>query len=71
MKRVMLVMAVVLMSALQVEAQTTKVADKELHGAWLMQSMQFEGEKKSYVVRRVAIASLSTMVPMANMLVHS
>ncbi len=47
MKRVMLVMAVVLMSALQVEAQTTKVADKELHGAWLMQSMQFEGEKKT------------------------
>ena len=46
MKRVMFVMAVVLMSTLQVNAQTTKVADKELIGAWVMESMQFEGEKK-------------------------
>ena len=46
MKRVMFVMAVVLMSALDVNAQTTKVADKELIGAWVMESMQFEGEKK-------------------------
>ena len=46
MKRVMFVMAVVLMSALHVNAQTTKVADKELIGAWVMESMQFEGEKK-------------------------
>lgn len=42
MKRVMFVMAVVLMSALHVNAQTTKVADKELIGAWVMESMQFE-----------------------------
>ena len=46
MKRVMFVMAVVLMSTLHVNAQTTKVADKELIGAWVMESMQFEGEKK-------------------------
>lgn len=46
MKKVMLVMAAVLMSALQVNAQTTKVDDKELIGAWVMESMQFEGEKK-------------------------
>ena len=46
MKRVMFVMAVVLMSALHVNAQTAKVADKELIGAWVMESMQFEGEKK-------------------------
>lgn len=54
----MLVMAVALMSALQVSAQTTKVADrsaqrdarpseKELIGAWMMESMQFEGESKT------------------------
>lgn len=46
MKKVMLVMVAVLMSALQVNAQTTKVDDKELIGAWVMESMQFEGEKK-------------------------
>lgn len=46
MKRSMLVMAVVLMSALQMNAQTTKIADKELIGTWVMESMQFEGEKK-------------------------
>ena len=34
------------MSALQVNAQTVKVADSDLHGVWLMESMQFEGEKK-------------------------
>ena len=38
-------MAVVLMSALQVNAQTTKVADKELVGTWMMVSMQYDGEK--------------------------
>ena len=47
MKKVMLVMAVALMSALQVSAQTTKVADKELVGAWMMESMQYEGESKT------------------------
>ena len=42
----MFVMAVALMSALQVNAQV-KVADKELVGVWVMESMQFEGEKKT------------------------
>ena len=46
MKRSMLVMAAALMSALQMNAQTTKIADKELIGTWVMESMQFEGEKK-------------------------
>ena len=46
MKKALLVMAVALMSAVQLSAQTTKVADKELIGAWMMESMQFEGEKK-------------------------
>ena len=46
MKKVLLMMAVALMSAMQVNAQTTKVADKELIGVWIMESMQFEGEKK-------------------------
>ncbi|MBR5062296.1 MAG: hypothetical protein IKX24_09185 [Prevotella sp.] len=45
MKKVLLTMAVALMCALQVNAQT-KVADKELIGVWIMESMQFEGEKK-------------------------
>ena len=47
MKKVLLVLAAVLMSTLQMNAQTTpKVDDKELIGAWVMESMQFEGEKK-------------------------
>ena len=46
MKKVMLVMAMALMSALQVSAQV-KVADKELVGTWIMESMQWEGEKKT------------------------
>ncbi len=39
------------MSALQVNAQTVKVADSDLHGVWLMESMQFEGEKSTTVPR--------------------
>ena len=47
MKKVLLVLAAVLMGTLQMNAQTTpKVDDKELIGAWVMESMQFEGEKK-------------------------
>jgi len=47
MKKVMLVIAVALMSVLQVSAQKVKIADKELVGAWVMESMQWEGEKKT------------------------
>lgn len=46
MKKVMLVMAMALMSAMQVNAQTARVEDKEIIGTWMMESMQFEGEKK-------------------------
>ena len=45
MKKGMFMMAVVLMSALHANAQT-KVDDKEIVGVWMMESMQFEGEKK-------------------------
>ena len=43
----MLMMMVALVSATTLMAQNTKVADKELVGTWLMESMQWEGEKKT------------------------
>lgn len=46
MKKVMMLIAATLMSVMQVNAQTAKVDDKELIGVWLMESMQWEGEKK-------------------------
>lgn len=46
MKKVLVIMAVALMSALQVSAQNVKVDDKEIVGVWFMESMQWEGEKK-------------------------
>ena len=42
-----MIFAVALMSAMQVFAQGVKVDDKELIGVWLMESMQWEGEKKT------------------------
>ena len=47
MKKAMLVMAMALMGAMQVSAQNVKVDDKELIGTWVMESMQWEGEKKT------------------------
>ena len=47
MKKVMLVIAVALVSVLQVSAQNAKIADKELVGTWILESMQWEGEKKT------------------------
>lgn len=47
MKRVMFILAVALMSVLQASAQNVKIADKEIVGAWYMESMQWEGEKKT------------------------
>jgi len=47
MKKVMLLMAMALMSALQVNAQTTKVADKELIGVWMLEWLQYDGENKT------------------------
>ena len=46
MKRFTLIMIVALMSVLSVSAQKAKIADKELVGSWIMESMQWEGEKK-------------------------
>ena len=47
MKRTALIVAVTLMSVLQVCAQNQKVADKELIGVWMMESLQYDGEKKT------------------------
>lgn len=46
MKKMMLMMTAMLMCAIGMNAQTAKIADKELVGAWIMESMQYEGEKK-------------------------
>lgn len=43
----MMIFALVLMSAVQVSAQKVKVDDKELVGVWYLESMQWEGEKKT------------------------
>ena len=47
MKKAMLVMAMALVGAMQVSAQDVKVGDKEIVGTWIMESMQWEGEKKT------------------------
>ena len=46
MKKMMLMMTAMLICAIGMNAQTAKIADKELVGAWVMESMQYEGEKK-------------------------
>ena len=46
MTKKMMMMVAMLMTATTLMAQGTKVADKELVGVWLMESMQWEGEKK-------------------------
>jgi len=46
MKQALLVVAVALMSVLHVNGQTPKVSEKEIVGVWVMESMQYEGEKK-------------------------
>ena len=45
-KQIVMSLAALLMCAMQVNAQTTKVADKELIGAWTLEWMQYDGEKK-------------------------
>lgn len=47
MKKMMFVMVLVFMASVQVSAQNVKVDDKELIGTWYMESMQWEGEKKT------------------------
>ena len=40
------IVAMALLCALHVNAQTAQVADEDLVGAWVMESMQWDGEKK-------------------------
>ena len=42
----MMTLAALLLCATQVNAQTARVADRELIGAWTMEWMQWDGEKK-------------------------
>jgi len=42
-----LTMAMVLACVAQLSAQNNKISDKEIVGVWLMESMQWEGEKKT------------------------
>ena len=42
----MMTLAALLLCATQVNAQTARVADRELIGAWTMEWMQYDGEKK-------------------------
>lgn len=46
MKKIIFLMAVVLMSTLQANAQKPKIADKELLGTWTLEWMQYDGEKR-------------------------
>lgn len=45
-KRMMMTLLAAVMCATNLMAQQTKVDDKELVGVWLMESMQYEGERK-------------------------
>ena len=47
MKKMLFVMVLLLVGAVQVSAQNVKVDNKELIGTWYMESMQWEGEKKT------------------------
>ena len=42
----MMTLAALFLCATQVNAQTARVADRELIGAWTMEWMQYDGEKK-------------------------
>ena len=46
MKKVFFILTLALMCVMQVNAQNAKVDNKELIGAWIMESMQWKGEKK-------------------------
>ena len=45
-KQITLTLAALLLCALQANAQTARVADRELIGAWTMEWLQYDGEKK-------------------------
>ena len=63
MKKMFLILAAMLLSAAGMNAQTTKVADKELVGAWPMESMQWEGEKKTVCGRESGYAQFKYYGP--------
>lgn len=63
MKKTLLVMAVTLMSALQVCAQTTKVTDKDIIGVWVMEWCQFDGEKKMTCGKPMGSTTMKYMGP--------
>ena len=46
MKKVFFILTLALMCVMQADAQNAKVDDKELVGTWIMESMQWKGEKK-------------------------
>jgi len=46
-QKLLMTMVALLMTATTGFAQNAKVADKELVGVWVMESMQWEGEKKT------------------------
>ena len=46
-RKMLMMMVVMIMSATTLMAQNAKIADKELVGVWLMESMQWEGENKT------------------------
>lgn len=46
MKKVILAIAMAFISAMQTNAQNVKIDDKEIVGAWIMESMQWKGENK-------------------------
>ena len=45
-KQITLTLAALLLCALQANAQTARVADRELIGAWTLEWLQYDGEKK-------------------------
>ena len=45
-KQITLTLAALLLCALQANAQTARVADRELIGVWTLEWMQYDGEKK-------------------------
>ena len=59
----MLLMTVALICAMQVSAQTAKVDDKEIVGTWLMESMQWDGEKKTVCGKETGYTSFKYFGP--------
>lgn len=45
-KRMSILFAALMLCTANLLAQNVKIDDKELHGVWIMESMQYDGEKK-------------------------